>query len=382
MPGAGLVLLAALALADSNRVSTPGNLADSSSMAEQRKLFRSLLKASSISWEQAAKDGNVAALAAHLQAGNDLNARTPWQRWTAAHFAAAKGPREPQRQNRGRIYTGRHSCPARPSRGSEASPQGRRGQNFVVTPTVAVYTEGSLARAQAAGDQDEKAEVTEKPIAETSVPPTTTTTSITTTRGRPPAISLADAARNGDVAALKKHLQAGTDVNAKLAGGWTAAHYAATYGHVAALKFLHEAGSDLNAADSLDAGWTAAHYAAFYGHPAALKFLHQAGANLKATQKAGSTPAYLAAWQGKAEALEALAKAGADLQKANLQGRTPAHGAAYAGHVDALRVLIQAGVDLNVQDSDGNTPADAAAKQDHPEELKLLLEAGGKRNKA
>ena len=59
-------------------------------------------------------------------------------------------------------------------------------------------------------EQDEEAEATEKPIAETSVPPTTTTTTITTatTRGPPPAISLVDAARYGDVAALKQHLQA------------------------------------------------------------------------------------------------------------------------------------------------------------------------------
>ncbi|CAE7565407.1 Ankrd28 [Symbiodinium sp. CCMP2592] len=195
--------------------------------------------------------------------------------------------------------------------------------------------------------QDEKAEVTEKPIAETSVPPTTTTTSITTTRGRPPAISLREAAYEGDVAALTQHLQAG---------------------------------SDLNAADS--DGWTAAHVAAYHGRVEVLKFLHQAGANLNVMTNYGATPAFMAANEWKAEALEALAKAGADLQKANRDGRTPTHAAAWNGRVDALRVLIQAGVDLNVQDNHGNTPADDAAKQDHPEALKLLLEAGGKRNKA
>eukprot|EP00439_Symbiodinium_sp_Y106_P010538 s363_g1.t1 len=58
--------------------------------------------------------------------------------------------------------------------------------------------------------EDEEAEATEKPIAETSVPPTTTTTTVTTatTRGQPPAISLKDAARYGDVAAFKQHFQA------------------------------------------------------------------------------------------------------------------------------------------------------------------------------
>jgi len=192
--------------------------------------------------------------------------------------------------------------------------------------------------------EDEEAEATEKPIAETSVPPTTTTTTVTTatTRGQPPAISLKDAARYGDVAALKQHFQAGSDLNAKLGDGYYT-------------------------------GWTAAHYAAHYGHAAALQFLHEAGANLNATNTRGETPAYVAVLQNQTEALDALAKAGADLQKAKTYyGQTPAHLAARKGDVDALRVLIQAGVNLNVRDSAGDTPADNA--KGHEEALKLILE--------
>jgi len=195
--------------------------------------------------------------------------------------------------------------------------------------------------------QDEEAEATEKPIAETSVPPTTTTTTITTatTRGPPPAISLVDAARYGDVAALKQHLQAGTDLNATFSG------------------------------------WTVAHYAASYGHGAVLKFLHQAGFNLDAKTWDGSTPAHLAAANGKAGALEALAEAGADLETPDRAlGRTPTHTAAYSSVV-ALRFLIKAGVDLNAKDNKGNTPADLAARNNYQEALKMILEAGGKRNK-
>jgi len=201
--------------------------------------------------------------------------------------------------------------------------------------------------------QDEEAEATEKRIAETSVPPTTTTTTITTTttRGQPPAISLHKAARNGDMAALKQHFQAGTDFN-----GWVSDGY-------------------------VEKAFTAAHFAASEGHAAALKFLHQAGANLSARTFWALTPAYLAAQRGSAEALEVLAEAGADLDSPNNHGETPTHMAATGGHVAALRVLIKAGVDLNVKDRWGDTPADLAAKKNHQEALKTILEAGGKRNK-
>ncbi|CAE7851831.1 unnamed protein product, partial [Symbiodinium sp. KB8] len=205
----------------------------------------------------------------------------------------------------------------------------------------------------------------------------------TTTRGQPPAISLQDAAEQGDVAALAAHRQAGSDLNAEVEseGGWTAAHWAALRGQTAALKFLHEAGANLSATDRW--GSTPVLMALEGGTVEMLEALVEAGVDLNVTDNGGNTPAILVAdgLDHTAEKLLILLKAGADLEKANQRGRTPAHVLAERGEVDALRVLIQAGVNLNAPTPDGYTAADIAALNHHEEALKLLLKAGAARFK-
>ena len=44
-------------------------------------------------------------------------------------------------------------------------------------------------------------------------------------------VDIHDAAYDGNIEAVKQHLDAGTDVNAKGSGGWTPLHYAAYGGH-------------------------------------------------------------------------------------------------------------------------------------------------------
>lgn len=66
----------------------------------------------------------------------------------------------------------------------------------------------------------------------------------------PSAEALFEAARKGDVAAMKKVLDAGVDVNSKTEFGMTAVAFAASAGHADAIRFLAERKADLDQADT------------------------------------------------------------------------------------------------------------------------------------
>ena len=64
-----------------------------------------------------------------------------------------------------------------------------------------------------------------------------------------PAISIHKAASGGNIEAVKQHLTAGTDVNAKNKIGSTPLNYAALKGHGEIVELLITAGADVNARD-------------------------------------------------------------------------------------------------------------------------------------
>ena len=60
-------------------------------------------------------------------------------------------------------------------------------------------------------------------------------------------VDIWEAARTGNVEAVKQHLAAGTDVNAKTGSGRTPLHYAAREGHKEINDLLLANGADVNA---------------------------------------------------------------------------------------------------------------------------------------
>jgi ankyrin repeat protein len=64
-----------------------------------------------------------------------------------------------------------------------------------------------------------------------------------------PDISIHDAAREGNIEAVKQHLATGTDVNTKNNRGKTSLHRAAEKGHKEIAELLIAAGADVNAKD-------------------------------------------------------------------------------------------------------------------------------------
>jgi peptidoglycan/xylan/chitin deacetylase (PgdA/CDA1 family) len=107
-------------------------------------------------------------------------------------------------------------------------------------------------------------------------------------KAKAPDISIHDAARRGDIVAVKQHLAAGTDVNAKASNG-TPLHLAATFGHKEIAELLIDKGVDVNAVGGL-LGWTPLHWAASEGRKEVAELLIAKGADVNAKDEDGKTP--------------------------------------------------------------------------------------------
>ena len=102
------------------------------------------------------------------------------------------------------------------------------------------------------------------------------------TTAKAPDISIHEAAYTGNIEAVKQHLAAGTDVNAKASRGWTPLHSVATK-EIAEL--LIAKGADVNAKDKI--GGTPLHLAAHSGQKEIVELLIANGANMNAKIEVG-----------------------------------------------------------------------------------------------
>ena len=106
---------------------------------------------------------------------------------------------------------------------------------------------------------------------------------------KPPDISIYFATRNGKTVAVKQHIAAGTDVNAKSDEGGTPLHNAAWQGHKEIAELLIAEGVDVNA--KTDKGRTSLDRAIQLGHPEIADLLR------KHDGKAGSEKHYISTFQ-------------------------------------------------------------------------------------
>ena len=108
-------------------------------------------------------------------------------------------------------------------------------------------------------------------------------------KSQPPDIDIWTAAARGNIEAIKQHVEAGTDLNAKEPpGGSTPLMVAATFGQVEVVKFLIEKGANVNATSN--DGSTALHGAAFFCHTEIVKLLLDKGTKVNAKNIRGETP--------------------------------------------------------------------------------------------
>lgn len=175
---------------------------------------------------------------------------------------------------------------------------------------------------------------------------------VTTTARTPQAQTapVADAARRGDLAAIRTLAGQGADVNASLGDGMTALHWAAERGDDAAVAVLLAAGADVSVRTRIG-DYTPLHLASRTGSATAVAALLTAGAKADATTTtSGVQPIHLAAGSGSVAAVTALLDKGAGINVREKEwGQTPLIFAAAANRPNVVRTLISRGADVSLK---------------------------------
>ena len=181
---------------------------------------------------------------------------------------------------------------------------------------------------------------------------------------------VADAARIGDLRAVRALLQDGADVNAAHGDGMSALHWASERGDAEMVAALVQAGAAVDAVTRIG-HYTPLHVASTGGHAKVIERLVGAGADVAAaTSNSGATPLHLAAAAGSATAVAALLDRGADPDAREAAwGQTPLMFAAARDRVEAIRVLLERGADPSITSktvdlvADGRLAGEARRRQ-------------------
>ena len=153
---------------------------------------------------------------------------------------------------------------------------------------------------------------------------------------------LIQAAKNGNLPAVKTALAKGAAPNAKDKGGVPVLMWAAQNGHTEVVKLLLENGADVN---------------------------------VKRTNT-GTTALWIASQNGHTEVVKLLLEKGADVNvKRTTDGTTALYVASQNGHTEVVKLLLEKGADVNVKKTDTGTTALMIASQNgHTKVVKLLSE--------
>jgi ankyrin repeat protein len=173
-------------------------------------------------------------------------------------------------------------------------------------------------------------------------------TIIAATASQTASATVATAARDADVAAVRKLIAAGSDVNAPEADGTSALLWAAYQSSPELVSLLLDSGADANAANHF--GVTPLLQASRYGDAATIAILLKGGADFAKATRDGETPLMAAARAGSVESVKLLLERGADPNAAeSLQDQTALMWATAEGHLDVVDALLDAGADPNLK---------------------------------
>ncbi|WP_153787934.1 ankyrin repeat domain-containing protein [Pseudomonas sp. EMN2] len=186
---------------------------------------------------------------------------------------------------------------------------------------------------------------------------------------------LIDAARLGDLPAIRQALAQGATLDARDDQGQTALLVATHANQVAAAQVLIEAGADVNAKDNIhDSPYL---YAGARGLDEILRLTLAHGADLKSTNRYGGTALIPAAERGHVQTVQLLIDAGVEVNHLNRLHWTALLEAVILGdggprHVEIVRRLLAAGADPAIADKDGVTALEHARQRGY-REMEVLL---------
>ena len=196
--------------------------------------------------------------------------------------------------------------------------------------------------------------------------------------------ALADAARQGDAAAVRSLLARNADADATQGDGTTALHWAAYLNDAETTAALIRAGADVLVTN--DYGVTPLALAARNGNARVVSRLLAAGVDPNDPRQAvnaGETPLMLAARAGRADAVQVLADAGADVDaQEGWNGQSALMWAAAEGHVPVVETLITLDADIGARSNSGATPLLFATRKGSIGAVRALLAAGADVNES
>lgn len=167
---------------------------------------------------------------------------------------------------------------------------------------------------------------------------------------------LVDAAKAGDLQAVRALLKRGQPAAVASADGTTPLHWAAYREHLELVDLLIGAGADAKAANRY--GATPLSLACANGNAGVIERLLKAGANANATTPGGETALMTASRTGSVAAVKILLARGANANaREGTRDQTALMWAAGEGHAEVAKVLINAGADVNAK---SRAPAGAA----------------------
>ena len=189
-------------------------------------------------------------------------------------------------------------------------------------------------------------------------------------------VTLVEAVKRGDTAAVRALLQAKADGNSAEADGTSALHWAVRRADTATVDLLLKSGARADAANRY--GITPLYLACLNGDAAMVTRLLDAGANPNATLPDGETLLMTAARTGSVPVIKALLARGADVRaRERRKGQDALMWAAAENNGAAVTALIEAGADRDARSKGGSfTPFLFAVRGGRLDSSRALLDAG------